>query len=94
MNNAFERRVVVAPDVLVRDLDGETVLLNLNSELYFGLDPVGTAMWQALTLSDSIQAAYSILLAAYDVDPGQLRRDLAQLIESLIAHGLLVADDG
>ena len=36
------KRVVVPPGVLVNVIDGESVLLNLKNERYFGLDEVGT----------------------------------------------------
>ncbi len=48
--------------VLVRELEGESVLLNLESESYFGLDGIGTRMLALLTDSDSIEAAYEKLL--------------------------------
>jgi len=76
-------------DVLIRELDGEAVLLNLNSEAYYGLDQVGTRMWQVLTTSESIEAAYETLLAEYEVEPARLHQDLTGLIERLVEHGLL-----
>ena len=85
----WDQRIRVPGDVLVRELDGESVLLNLATNSYFGLDTVGTGMWRALTTSDSIQAAYDALLAEYDVAPDLLRRDLEELIEKLAASGLL-----
>jgi len=88
------KRIVVQPDVLVNVIDGESVLLNLKSESYFGLDEVGTRMWQVLTDSGSIQAAYETLLAEYEVEPEKLRQDLERLIEQLVAHGLLETTNG
>jgi hypothetical protein len=82
-------KVVVPANVLVRELDGESVLLNLNSECYFGLDEVGTRMWTLLTASESVQAAYEKLATEYDVDAEQLRQDLDSLIEKLVDQGLL-----
>lgn len=82
-------RVSIPQDVLIRELDGESVILNLNSERYFGLDEVGTRMWQALSESESIQDAYETILDEYDVAPEQLRNDLYQLIEHLVEHGLI-----
>jgi hypothetical protein len=49
-------------DTLINLIEGESMLLNLNSEGYFGLDPVGTRMWTQLADSDSIQSAYEALL--------------------------------
>jgi hypothetical protein len=94
MSISLTKRVAVQPDVLVNVIDGESVLLNLKSESYFGLDEVGTRMWQVLTHSDSIKAAYETLLAEYDVEPETLQRDLEELIDQLVEHGLVETNDG
>lgn len=86
---SFASRVSVPNDTLFRELDGESVILNLTSERYFGLDAVGTRMWNVLTTSDSIQAGYEALLAEYDVDPDKLRLDIQELLEKLVAYGLV-----
>jgi len=82
-------RVTVPNEILISNLQDESVLLNLNSERYFGLDGVGTRMLSVLTNSDSIQTAYESLTAEYDVDRDALRRDLISLIEELLAQGLI-----
>ena len=89
MSIAFERCVRVPSDVLLSELDGEAVLLNLKTETYFGLDEVGTRMWSALTEAASVQAAYDMLLAEYDVNAERLREDLVGLLEKLVGNGLL-----
>jgi uncharacterized membrane-anchored protein len=81
-------KVLVPAGVMVRELEGESVLLNINSETYFGLDEIGTRMWELLTTSESIQAVYDSLLAEYDVEPEKLYQDLEILIEKLVEHGL------
>lgn len=86
---AFSGRVKIPNNVLIRELDGESVLLNLDSETYFGLDDVGTRMILCLSDATSIQAAYDQLLEEYDVDPQTLHDDLQTLIEELQAHGLV-----
>ena len=55
---AFADRVVVPKHVLVRHLEGESVLLNLDTERYFGLDVTGTRMWALITTMPNIDAAY------------------------------------
>ncbi len=86
---SFSARVAIPTGVLIRELDGESVLLNLESERYFGLDEVGTRMVVCLSEAISIQAAYETLLAEYDVDPETLQQDLQTLIQDLLAHGLV-----
>src|SRR5262249_17168187 len=88
------KRVVVPPDVLINVIDGESVLLNLKTESYFGLDDVGTRMWQALTGSESIQAACERLLSEFEVERPQLEQDLEALIKKLVEHGLVDLVDG
>ena len=53
-------------------IGGESVLLSLKSERYFGLDAVGTKMWTVLTTAPSIEAAQQTLIQEYDVDPQRL----------------------
>jgi hypothetical protein len=91
---SFERPVRAPEHVLMRELAGEAVLLNLDSEIYYGLDETGTRMWQALTGEPTIQAAYDALLAEYDVAPEVLRQDVEELLGRLLEHGLLELADG
>ncbi len=83
------QQIEIAPDVLVQELSGELVLLNLATEEYFGLDDVGNAMWSALKETGSVQSAYDRLLEQYDVDPEVLKQDFLSLIEQFIEHDLV-----
>ncbi|HKD51363.1 MAG TPA: PqqD family protein [Candidatus Acidoferrum sp.] len=85
----FNDRAAAPTHVLVRLLDQEAVLLNLETEQYFGLDETGTRMWQLVTTSPNIDAAYQELLAEYDVQPETLRENFAALLGHLVEHGLL-----
>ena len=48
MNISTDQVFTVSKDVLFQEVAGETVLLDLNSESYFGLDEVGTRIWTLL----------------------------------------------
>lgn len=89
MSISFEKRIAVPSHVLVRQVEGELVLLNLEKERYFGLDAVGTRMWTLLTSTDSVQAAYESLLEEYDVAAEQLHQNLQTLISELQTNGLI-----
>ena len=69
MSRHFSSRVTSAPDVMLRIIGDEAVILNLKSETYLGLDPVGTRMWTVLQESPSIQSAYASLLDEFEVEP-------------------------
>jgi hypothetical protein len=89
MTPSYSARLNTAPEVLFRTIGEESVILNLNSERYLGLDAVGTRIWTLLNGSGSIQEAYETLLAEFDVEPGRLRDDLNELIDQLLEHGLI-----
>ena len=86
---SFTERATAPAHVLVRFLDRESVLLNLETEQYFGLDETGTRMWQLVTVSPNIDAAYEELLAEFDVEPELLRSNLTELLGQLVENGLL-----
>ena len=86
---SFAKRVSIPDGVMLRELDNEAVILNVNSERYFGLDEMGTHMWQLLIEAHTIQQAYDDLLESYAVEPDTLRNDMTHLIEELVQHGLL-----
>ena len=72
--------VSVPPDVLIQDLEGEAVLLNIASGCYFGLDTTGYAMWLALVEAGSLEHAAARLMNEFDVTAGQLQQDLQDLL--------------
>lgn len=79
--------------VLYREVDGEMVLLNLETELYFGLDAVGADIVTRLT-EQPAAAALDALVADYAVEPEALRRDVDDLVATLVDAGLLERVEG
>jgi len=81
--------VQVLPDVLSQEVSGETVLLDLNNENYFGLNEVGTRIWQLLQEQNDLEIIYDIMLDEYEVDAKQLRKDFDDIINQLVESGLI-----
>jgi hypothetical protein len=89
MTTTGNSRISVPSDTLVNILGGESVLLSLKSQHYYGLDEVGTRIWNVLTTSPSVDDAYEALLEEYDVEPETLRQDLYDLLGELAEQGLV-----
>ena len=79
---------------MIRTVGDESVLLNLKTEQYLGLDPVGTRFWGALTESATIQRAYERILAEFDVGTAELQQDLEEFISKLLEHRLVEVQAG
>jgi len=89
MNITLESRVAVSPEVMMQEVSGEAVLLDLKSESYFGLDAVGTRIWQLVEQDGYLKSVHAALLAEYEVDSSRLEQDLKDLIVRLADAGLV-----
>lgn len=90
---AADSRLAAPESVVIRTFDdGESVLLNLDTEQYYDLNAVGSRMWELLIASPSVAAAYAALIEEYEVEPDILRHDLETLVADLIEQGLVIVD--
>ncbi len=85
----LNQTITLSPEVISQEVSGETVLLDLQSENYFGLDEVGTRIWQLIQESGQLQTIYDTLLEEYDVTPEKLQQDLEKLLQAIQAAGLV-----
>ena len=83
------QRATRSDDALFQEVGGEAVLLDLASERYFGLDPVGTRIWTLLADDDHLQAICDTLCAEYDAPQDRLQTDLLALVAQLADAGLV-----
>lgn len=89
---ALARRVRVSPSVLLQETGGEAVLLDTASEHYFGLNRIGTRIWQLLDGRIDLRTACDNLQAEYDVPAEQLERDVIALVGQLADAGLVTVE--
>jgi len=82
-------KVTFADTVFAQEVDGEMVLLDMNSENYFGLDAVGTDIWQAMQEKETLQNVLEVLLEQYEVEEGVLKKDLLTFVDKLQESGLV-----
>jgi hypothetical protein len=82
-------RLTAPEHVLAREASGETVLLSLETEHYYGLDAVGTRFWQLVEAGTTFGEAVSVLLGEYEVERDALVADLAALVADLHTNGLV-----
>ena len=94
--NLLAGRARVPAHVVFRAFPRETVVLNLETGKYHGLNPTAGRMLEVLEASDTVEAAAAQLAAEYGRGIDQIRPDLCDLCVELIARGLLeiVSDDG
>ena len=83
------RRFELVDEVVAADVGEQTVLLNVETGMYFGLDPVGTQIWKGLADGDDETALVARLVEQYQVSPEGLRSDVRAFIDELADEGLI-----
>jgi hypothetical protein len=86
--------VVVARDQVSCDLAGEAAILNVKSGVYYGLDPVGARIWNLMQEPRAVAEIQSTIASEYDVEPERCAQDLTELLQKLLAEGLIEVKDG
>ena len=70
-------------------LDGEAVLLNLDSGFYYTLNPVGTTVWQLIDGVRTLHDIQEAICDRYDVSKEQAIKDLVSLANDFCKEGLV-----
>jgi hypothetical protein len=86
-----ETLVCIAPDVLFQELGDESVVLDLKSGIYFGLNEVGSRIWQWILPHGRLGTIRDKLIEEYDVPADRAWNDLEALVAELIRRGLVTA---
>jgi hypothetical protein len=76
------------------NVEGESVILNFDEGVYYGLDEVGARVWELLQSPVTFAAIRERLLAEYEVEPDRCERDLRSLLGELAEAGLVEVGDG
>jgi hypothetical protein len=84
-----EARIVRSQEPLTALVDGETVMFSADQGRYFGLDELGTRVWELLEEPRSISDVCSVLCEEYEVEADTCVRDVGTLVERLRAERLV-----
>ena len=82
-------RASVPKHVLIQEIAGQSAILDLQADKYFGLDDVATEVWRAVTSGSTIAQGIDSVAALYDVEHERLQKDVLELLTKLRGLGLL-----
>ena len=81
--------LVASDDQISSHLGEETVVLQLESKIYYGLPGTAGQIWERLRKPISVGDLRDELLARYEVEPERCERELLQLLEQMLAAKLI-----
>ncbi|MEO1464921.1 MAG: PqqD family protein [Cyanobacteria bacterium J06633_1] len=97
MNNnkklTLKSTITVSESQASSELLGETVILELQSGVYYGLNETGSLIWELLQSGKSLVEIQEIILAEYDIEPEACTQYIIKLIGKLAAKGLVEVDN-
>lgn len=89
MSDLLEARWRISDQAIANAVADETVILHLGNGTYFGLDPIGARLWDALQSGEPPISICESVLETYDVEPDQLAIDLRALLDELVSNDLV-----
>jgi hypothetical protein len=78
------------PDVVWRRVDEEAVLVNLKTNRIYSLNPTGARLRELISAGNDREAAEAALIEEFDVEEGELRNEVAAVLEELVKEGLIL----
>jgi len=76
-------------DQIAATVDREVVILSVERGSYYGLDEIGSEIWEKMSNPVRVDALCDLLAANYDAERGTIERDVLALLERLVAEGLV-----
>ena len=67
----------------------ETILMDLSTGIYFGLDGVGKRIWETVAEGSNLEEVSAAIAAEYDVDDDRAKDDVVDFVGELLERGLL-----
>ncbi len=81
--------VVVAEDIISCELEGEAAILNMSDGTYYGLNPIGSKIWNWIQKPTKLDEIVTLVMKEYEVDTEICQIDVQKLINDLLSHGLV-----
>jgi hypothetical protein len=84
---------MASPHQVSCPLGDESAILNMKNSVYYGVNPVGSAVWDLLKKPKTVAEIRDAILSEYEVEPERCEQDLFSLLEQLRSEGLIEVRD-
>jgi hypothetical protein len=86
---SLQSTIVRGADSLAEEVDGEVVMINTDSGVYYGLNAVGTRIWAMIEAPQRISDLCARLQERYAIDAATCEAEVLDLVEALRREGLI-----
>ena len=83
-------QLVPREDLIVEEIDGECLVLDMERNVYFGLDQIGLFVWRSLEARSTREQIFDALISHYgEENREQITADVGQFLDHLLKEGLI-----
>jgi len=80
-------------EIAAKVIDGEAIIINLASGIYYSMDKVGGLVWEMIDEGRTLEEMLAVILARYEVSADQVKTDIEQLVNELLQENLVTASE-
>jgi hypothetical protein len=78
------------PELIAADMDGETVMMDIQSGHYYGINAVGSHVWALLETEQRLDTVVAAVLEAFETqDAMNVAKDVQAFLAEMQAHKLV-----
>jgi hypothetical protein len=80
------------PGLLFNQIDGEVVMLSIENSEYYGMDKVGSRIWELLEIPITLKELIVTLMNEFEVSEEKCKIESIEFIQKLLTKKLLKID--
>ena len=88
-NLNMENQLYKNEDIYSSEVDGETIMMNIDNNAYYTTQEIGNRIWELLDSLDTPKAICDQLMQEYEVSQEQCQNEVLQFLEQLLEHGIV-----
>ncbi len=79
-------------EIVASDIDGETVMMSVENGKYYGLDDIGSRIWELIERPVKVSDLNNTLIERYDIDRETCERDVLKFLNGLDDDRILAVE--
>ncbi len=84
--------IIINPEIIFNIIDGEVVIMSIAKNNFYGIDEIGSHIWELLKKPKSVEEIITIMEQNYEVDRTTCQKDVIEFLEEILAQGLIICD--
>ena len=72
-----------------RVIEGEAVILSMETKVLRGLNPVGSRIWELIDGERSVEQIVGVIVKEFDVEPARADEDVRSFVQEVLEKGLV-----